>query len=72
MKFLRVGVTLSDLIPVKVHRPGLFDTAESARPTSAIGKLNSRLRRGTGGFGSPAPPMISNIAFQRVSRLDEF
>jgi DNA polymerase IV len=72
MKPLRVGVTLSDLVPAASYQPDLFENGNNEKLTAAIDRLNLRFGRGAVGFGSAAKPMTSKIAFQRVPKLDEF
>jgi DNA polymerase IV len=71
LKPLRIGVTLSDLTPQGVHQPTLFDQPKDAKLTKAMDKVNARFGRGTVGFGAPAEPTTSKIAFQRVPKLGE-
>ena len=75
MKPLRVGVSLSDLVPANEHQRDLFERPQNAALTKVIDELNEKFGRGVIGFGmasSSARRMTSKIAFQRVPDLGEF
>ena len=75
LKPLRVGVSLSDLVPVNEHQQDLFERPENAALTKVIDELNEKFGKGAVGFGmaaSSARRMTSKIAFQRVPDLSEF
>ena len=75
LKPLRVGVSLSDLVPANEHQQDLFERPQNAALTKVIDELNEKFGRGTVGFGtaaSSARRITSKIAFQRVPDLSEF
>lgn len=74
-KPLRVGVTLTGLVPAANHQTNFFERPTNAALTKAIDQLNQKFGRGTVGFGAAASSsrrMTSKIAFQRVPDLNEF
>ena len=74
-KPLRVGVSLSDLVPASDHQHDLFDKPQNASLTKAIDDLNEKFGKGVVGFGlaaSSSRKLTSKIAFQRVPDLSEF
>ncbi|CAJ0882740.1 hypothetical protein AMST5_03365 [freshwater sediment metagenome] len=75
LKPLRVGVSLSDLVPASEHQQDLFEKPENATLTKAIDELNEKFGKGMVGFGlaaSTSRKLTSKIAFQRVPDLSEF
>jgi len=75
LKPLRVGVSLSDLVPVTEHQQDLFDRPQNAALTKVIDELNEKFGKGAVGFGlaaTSATRLTSKIAFQRVPDLNEF
>ena len=74
-KPLRVGVSLSDIVPANEHQQDLFDKPQNASLTKAIDELNEKFGKGMVGFGlaaSSSRKLTSKIAFQRVPDLSEF
>lgn len=72
---LRVGVSLTDLVPANEHQTDLFERPQNAVLTKAIDELNKKFGKGSVGFGlaaSSSRRMTSKIAFQRVPDLSEF
>jgi DNA polymerase-4 len=75
LKPLRVGISLSDLVPANEHQQDLFDRPQSAALTKVIDELNEKFGKGAIGFGQSASSsrrLTSKIAFQRVPDLSEF
>ena len=75
LKPLRVGVSLSDLVPANEHQQDLFDRPQNAALTKVVDELNDKFGKGAIGFGMTALSarrMTSKIAFQRVPDLSEF
>ena len=72
---LRVGVTLSGLIPASAHQADLFDRPTPHKAMEAIDAINQRYGRGTITFGlnTKLDDKMKNdkIAFQRVPKLYE-
>jgi DNA polymerase-4 len=74
-KPLRVGVSLTDLVPASEHQQDLFDKPQNETLTKAIDALNEKFGKGSIGFGlagASSKNLTSKIAFQRVPDLSEF
>ena len=72
---LRVGVSLSDLVPANEHQHDLFERRQNLALTKALDELNEKFGKGAIGFGLSAAnsrQLTSKIAFQRVPDLSEF